>query len=496
MASNTHLVPTYKIERTGLAHFMVRVLKECGRAARRFDADSVHDLRVALRRSRTIADGLSATDPDKMLRGVKKESQRLFRSLGKLRDVQVMVEWARKLAPEDDALRPRIVEALAREEEAAKAEASAALGEFDARHWRKWSRALAEKSRHARIGSPLFEHLALQRWIEARESHRRAVHSRSRVAWHRVRVALKRFRYTVENFLPREYAEWSDGLKLVQDFLGAVHDLDVLRAKFKTITRSADPIDVARWLEWIDLAHAEKLAQYREKTTGKDSLWNVWRAGLPEGERLEAAALESLMTWASFLDPDFEHSRRVTALALELFDGFRDAGLHRTFHDARCRRILKAAALLHDVGHAKKDPGHHKISFQMIRDLRPPLGWTSDDLLLAALVARYHRGAAPKAEHDGYSSLMPDERDAVNWLAATLRLADGLDAKHSGRVVRVSVESTRAALIVRADGYLHDEESAGMIATKKHLLETLCKIPVIVQPVEERLKAMVATMAS
>ena len=272
MASNTHLVPTHKIERTGLAHFMARVLKEGRRAARRFDVDSVHDLRVALRRSRTIADGLSATDPDKMLRGVKKESQRLFRSLGKLRDVQVMVEWVRRLAPDDDALRPRIVEALAGEEEAAKAEASAALGEFDARHWRKWSRALAEKSRHARIGSPLFEHLALQRWIEARESHRRAVHSRSRVAWHRVRVALKRFRYTVENFLPREYAEWSDGLKLVQDLLGAVHDLDVLRAKFKSITRSADAVDVARWLEWIDAAHAEWLRQAPRK---KYLQWSV-----------------------------------------------------------------------------------------------------------------------------------------------------------------------------------------------------------------------------
>ena len=110
MASNTHPIAPRKIERTALAHFMTRALKECSRVVRRFDADSVHDLRVALRRSRTIADGLAYVDPDKTLRALKKSSRPLFKSLGNLRDVQVILEWIEKLAPEGDPLKPRIRE--------------------------------------------------------------------------------------------------------------------------------------------------------------------------------------------------------------------------------------------------------------------------------------------------------------------------------------------------------------------------------------------------
>jgi CHAD domain-containing protein len=475
---------------------MGKALKESKRTARQFDADSVHDLRVALRRSRTIADGLAVVDPDKTLRLLKKSSRDLFKSLGALRDVQVMLEWIRTLAPDDDPLKTRFREALLKEEEAAKLEAATALAEFDTRRWRRWSRTLGERSRRIPIGSPVFLHLALKRWMEARDAHRRATRSRSRIGWHRVRIALKRFRYTVENFLPRQYAEWADGLKSSQDLLGAVHDLDVLRAKLKQITAPADTEAGSRWTESIDRVRAGKLAEYRAKTSRKNSLWNLWRAGLPDGEQLEAASLATLTTWASFLDPDIEHSHRVSALALELYDGFRDAGLNRTFHDARNRRILDAAGLLHDVGCARKDSGHHKASYAMIRKLEPPLGWTGDDLLLAALVARYHRGAEPRPEQDGYSSLMPEEREAVSWLAATLRLADGLDSHHNGRVQHVVVETSRPALIVKAEGYVHDVESASTLAKKKHLLETLCNTPVIVQPASEYSAPAIAILAS
>jgi len=413
-----------------------------------------------------------------------------------LRDVQVMLEWVQKLDPNDDPLKPRIREILSQEQEASKSDAATALGEFDVRRWRKWSRELSEKSRRIPAGSLVFEHLALERWIEAREMHRRAIRSRSRIGWHRVRIALKRFRYTLENFLPRHYAEWSEELKSVQELLGAVHDLDVLRTKLRRIAASSGENAIARWLDWIDAARAEKLAQYRAKTSGRNSLWNVWRTGLPEGERLEAAALSTLVSWASYRDPDVEHSRRVSRLALELYDGFRNAQLNRTFREPRSRRILEAAALLHDVGCAKQDSGHHKASYRMIRKLSPPLGWTSDDLLLTALVARYHRGAEPSAEHEGYSSLMPEEREGVAWLAATIRLADGLDADHKGRVSHAAVETSRPALIVRAEGYLHDVESASALAEKKHLLETLCNTPVIVQPAREFAAAAVAGLAS
>jgi CHAD domain-containing protein len=61
---------------------MRRVPEECQRAATDFAPDPVHDLRVALRRCRSMADGLMAVDPDRAWKQMKKAGKALFRSLG------------------------------------------------------------------------------------------------------------------------------------------------------------------------------------------------------------------------------------------------------------------------------------------------------------------------------------------------------------------------------------------------------------------------------
>ncbi len=76
---------------------MHRVLEECAQAAIDFSPDPVHDLRVALRRCRSIADGLRALDPDPSWKQMKKAAKRLFDRLGELRDVQVMEDWVARL---------------------------------------------------------------------------------------------------------------------------------------------------------------------------------------------------------------------------------------------------------------------------------------------------------------------------------------------------------------------------------------------------------------
>lgn len=496
MATTNPIVSTRKPQRAGLAHYMARVLKERGRAAKRLDSDSVHDLRVALRRCRTMADVLATFDPDKSLRAMKRASRRTFRSLGRLRDAQVIREWVKKLAPEGDALAARLLESLSQSEAAAKAEAVAALGDFDSDKWRRWSSELGARSRRIPADSLVFQEIALERCLEAREAHRFAMRSRSRVSWHRLRIALKHFRYTVENFLPMRHAEWIGDLKVLQDLLGEIHDLDVMRLEFRRVAGGVEAAELEAWFARLDALRAERLAAYRAKMTGKNSLWGVWFAGLPSGARVDEAALAMISTWASYRDPDFDHSRKVTSLALELFDGFGASSLHATFRDRQARRILQAAGLMHDVGRAKKDAGHHKRSLRMIRKLEPPVGWTDDEIFSAAVIARYHRGGEPRVDHGDYATLMPAEQERVSWLAATLRLADGLDFDHRGRILGVSVVRERAALVIRARGYVHDVESAAILARKKHLLETFCECPVVIQPAEVSAAGRLTSIAS
>src|SRR5580658_4134840 len=95
--------------KAGLAHWAARVLDECDKASAGFDADPVHDLRVAIRRCRSMADGFLSIDPDPAWKQMKRLAKPLFASLGDLRDTQVMLEWVQKLAPPDDPLAKELI---------------------------------------------------------------------------------------------------------------------------------------------------------------------------------------------------------------------------------------------------------------------------------------------------------------------------------------------------------------------------------------------------
>src|ERR1700678_1074022 len=83
----------------GLRYWMLRVLEECEHVSADFSPDPVHDLRVSLRRCRSLADGLHALDPDPNWKAMRKAGKRLFQRLGALRDIQIMMEWIEKLHP-------------------------------------------------------------------------------------------------------------------------------------------------------------------------------------------------------------------------------------------------------------------------------------------------------------------------------------------------------------------------------------------------------------
>lgn len=215
-------------KKSGLAFWMQRVLEECDRASLSFAPDPVHDLRVALRRCCSIADGIAAIDPDPRWKEMKKAGKRLFRRLGELRDVHVMQEWIHNLDTPDDPVTGPLLQSVAAREPQLQQEAMQALSEFDRKQWQRWGRSLPRRMARFRPGSLVFRHLALERWSEAHRLHRQALRSDSAAAFHRLRIGIKRFRYIVENFLPDQHAAWSDGLKRIQDVLGEIHDLDVL----------------------------------------------------------------------------------------------------------------------------------------------------------------------------------------------------------------------------------------------------------------------------
>lgn len=465
------------VQKHGLAFWMQRVLEECDRVAVDFAADPVHDLRVALRRCRSLADGLICLDPDPSWKQMKRAGRELFRELGELRDAQVMEEWVNKIGTPGDPVASTLLGFLAFREAAHKQQAMRALEQFDRKQWKRWSRALPRRATRIRTGGLIFRHLALERWTEAYELGRRAVRARSPLAWHNLRIGLKRFRYIVENFLPEQHAAWIDDLKELQDLLGEVHDLDVLWSTALEMKVFPDEGSRLAWRRRILEEREGRIQRYREKMIGKNTRWQTWRAHLPHGREIETAAFTRLRLWASLLDPDFSHSCRVARLALEIYDALFPPRDEKPKSPSE-RTILRLAALLHNVGRSRAEKGHHKAGSRMIEKLEPPLGWTRAGMQMVAAVSRYHRGALPQRGQKTIDALVASERPTAIKLAAVLRLANAFDQDRTRRIDRLKVMEENGVLLILAQGYNPWGRTAESIAAARHLLEMVCRRPI------------------
>lgn len=478
------------LKSVGIAFWMHRVLEECERAAPGLEADPVHDLRVSLRRCRSMADGIMTVDPDPGWKQMRKAGKRLFSSLGELRDVQVMEEWAQRLGTAEDLVTIALLQFLHAREEELKAAAARSLADFDRKQWARWSRQLPGRAARLKPGGVLFKQLALERWRQAYQLHQRALRGGSQVAWHRLRIGLKRFRYVAENFLPRQHSAWRNDLKELQDLLGEVHDLDVLWATALQLAVFPDEDARSQWRDRIEKERADRIAKYRERMVGKTSLWQIWRAELPQGAEIAAAGFLRMKLWASFRDPDFRHSSRVAQLALRLYDGLVRIGKikmktmapHSSESD---RSVLRIAALGHDVGRVRSEKNHHKISYRLISEMPVPLGWRKQDLQLAAVIARYHRGALPRAGQKALKGIPLAERQHARSLAAILRLADAFDAERDGRIGKLRLDYQQGVIVIAAEGYSAQDRLAESIAAARHLLEIVCRGPVAVRPLRK-----------
>ncbi len=141
------------------------------------------------------------------------------------------------------------------------------------------------------------------------------------------------------------------------------------------------------------------------------------------------------------------HGRHVAQLALSLFDALMP--LHNLGDYER--ELLEAAALLHDVGYHISSDQHHKHSYYIISNAVMP-GFSSTEAEIIATVARYHRKSHPKRKHAHFAALPERWQHAVRWMAACLRIAEGLDRRWQQRVtsLRASIDKNSINIEVLA----------------------------------------------
>jgi exopolyphosphatase/pppGpp-phosphohydrolase len=153
------------------------------------------------------------------------------------------------------------------------------------------------------------------------------------------------------------------------------------------------------------------------------------------------------------------HERRVAEISATVFE------LTSPLHALRpCRdgRLLRLAALVHDVGRCVDDAEHPAHGAAMLlSDESLPLGAAERRAL--AYLTLYHRGSVPALGDDDV--LHPeDDREGLLTVLGMLRCADGLDSRslESPRLVFALLEGSRSRrATLRVTCYLHsDSEKA------------------------------------
>ncbi|MCS7301876.1 MAG: Ppx/GppA family phosphatase [Candidatus Kapabacteria bacterium] len=147
---------------------------------------------------------------------------------------------------------------------------------------------------------------------------------------------------------------------------------------------------------------------------------------------LRAATIEEMMMRYGV---ERAHAQHVATMALALYDALQP--LHKLGDYER--ELLEAAALLHDIGYHISADQHHKHSYYIIRHAVMP-GFSSTEAEVIANVARYHRKSHPKRKHENFIALPERWQNAVRWMAACLRIAEGLDRRRQQRVEAIRVE--------------------------------------------------------
>jgi len=164
-------------------------------------------------------------------------------------------------------------------------------------------------------------------------------------------------------------------------------------------------------------------------------------------DRQDREVIASALTVGRRYHFDCDHAMQVSKLSLRLFDQLRSLHGLGTVD----RRILHAAALLHEIGQFVSFKGHHKHSLYLISHTELP-NFSHHEMQMVANVARYHRKAHPADHHPAFMALDESERSRVTRLASLLRVADALDREHVQRVTDLTARLGDDELTLWLDG--------------------------------------------
>ncbi|HPA72731.1 MAG TPA: CHAD domain-containing protein, partial [Spirochaetota bacterium] len=207
--------------------------------------DAVHDLRVSIRRLNAVLVKIEQFTPTVMVNQCARELKLLMKPLGKLRDVHVQVEWIVKTFPKIGPGLNEYLKKLWSKERRLTKKITAMLADYSPSECAALHRDVMlltvadDEGKFPAAGRELLDRLfadldAMKGGASARDN---AAHL------HAMRIALKKYRYTVEILKPALGEGAGKLLKrmhALQTLLGDIHDFDVLIAKTLKFSREKE----------------------------------------------------------------------------------------------------------------------------------------------------------------------------------------------------------------------------------------------------------------
>jgi CHAD domain-containing protein len=229
-------------------------------AARNDDADAVHDLRVALRRTRTVLELARPVLGRFRANEVRLALRDAQRATGALRDEEVLLELVNALGVDTLSVQ-HWVQVRRRRERRLRSALGRIVRAGEIQRSRRLLDALlafrVNPSRDKRL--PKFARRAIE---DARREveKRRVGRVDDEQAMHLLRIAYKRLRYTIETFadvLPEDVAGQAQQASRLQTRLGELHDADMAIACVRR-ARSLSPAGREALLAALARARAER----------------------------------------------------------------------------------------------------------------------------------------------------------------------------------------------------------------------------------------------
>ncbi len=143
---------------------------------------------------------------------------------------------------------------------------------------------------------------------------------------------------------------------------------------------------------------------------------------------------------------DRRHADAVRRYSLAIYDQMAEKGI--IAGDSRFRELLGYAAELHDVGEFISYERHAAHSFTIIKNSFLP-GFDEHELLLMALMARFHHSSVPGPSSKYFAGLEPDEAGPLRECALVLRMADILDRSRDRSVESIEISPVGASVVMR-----------------------------------------------